>query len=96
MRKTKRKDSRPVCLCSAYKFPHRIGGKCTGSAFVEFYHTYVRTSCNGCNCNSNNGCDVANGSESINNAECYQEAQHYNPGEVLPIKLEDIIPNHPH
>jgi len=84
----KRKDDRPICKCSAYKFPHRIGGKCDGSSFTEYYNTYNRILCSSCNCSNNgSGCDVVDGSESIKHAECYIEACHVSPAECLPLEF---------
>ena len=88
MRKRKH-DDRPICNCSAYPFPHRIGGRCTGSAFTEFYFYNVRSACQFCNCNAGDHCDVATGQESISEAECYIEAKHYNPGEHLQLELKE-------
>lgn len=87
-----KKDLRPICTCSAYKFPHRVGGKCDGSAFTEYYYTYVRSLCGSCNCNnSNSGCDVSNGAESIKLAECYVEACHIYPSERLPLEFSPPV-----
>ena len=85
----RRKDDRPICTCSAYPFPHRIGGKCTGSAYAEFCFYYQRSSCEFCNCNAGTHCDVATGQESIQEAECYMEAKHSNPGGYLQLELEE-------
>lgn len=73
MKRARKLDSRPICTCPAYKFPHRIGGKCTGSHFAERYYWENRTLCRYCNCNNQDSCDVATGLESISEAECYQE-----------------------
>lgn len=67
-------DRRPICKCSAYKFPHKIGGKCKGSEFTENYYVYDGSACKFCNCNSGGECQVAVGQESIKEAECYNEA----------------------
>lgn len=83
----KRKDNRPICTCSAYKFPHRVGGKCTGSEFAEFHFYNLKSCCEFCNCNAGTHCDVATGQESINEAECYTEAKHYHPGERLQLTI---------
>ena len=83
-------DSRPICTCSVYKFPHRIGGKCSGSTFAEFYFYNNRSLCNECNCNNDNECDVVTGRESINEAECYEEAKHSYPGERLIMSFTQI------
>ncbi len=85
----KRKDNRPICTCTAYSFPHRIGAKCKGYAFTEFYYHNIHTLCNECNCASSNQCEVANGQESIKEAECYIDRLHYYPGEQLPLKIEE-------
>lgn len=85
----KRKDDRPICTCSAYNFPHKIGGRCDGSAFTEFYYYNNHSLCNSCNCNYSNMCDVADGRESIKEAECYIEAIHTSPGEYLQLEIEE-------
>ena len=85
----KRKDDRPICKCSAYKFPHRIGGKCDGSAFAEFIFYSGNRMCKECNCRNKDECDVVNGAESISEAECYIDRQHRYPGEILPLAFSD-------
>ena len=89
MKRKKRKDPRPICDCDAYPFPHKIGGKCQGTAFVGFYffHNGDRSVCKQCNCYSDGNCDVFDGRESILEGECYRERQHYHPSEHLPIKF---------
>jgi len=82
-------DPRPICSCSAYSFPHRIGGRCRGSAFTEFYYYNIHILCDECNCQSNNQCEVAMGQESITEAECFIDAKHYRPGEFLPLEIEE-------
>lgn len=86
----KRKDPRPICNCSAYPFPHKIGGKCKGIDFAEFffYQGGEREVCNQCNCLNGDKCDVVEGLESINEAECYRERLKYNPSEHLPLELD--------
>lgn len=87
--RARRKDPRPICTCSAYKFPHKIGGKCTGRDFAEFHFYNDKSSCEFCNCFNNDrtpfSCDVVDGTESIKEAECYRERCHYNPSERLPL-----------
>ena len=82
MRRRKRK-LQLTCTCSAYKFPHRLGGgKCRLSNFAErIYHgeelfitpsgdrpSLVRE-CNSCMCNVNYSCEVAEGIESAKYCE---------------------------
>lgn len=86
----KRDDPRPICWCKAYKFPHKIGGKCKGQAFTEFYFNNQRQVCNECNCLNDNRCDVADGRESITEAECYRDRVHCNPSERLPLTFHDL------
>ena len=90
----KRKDPRPICRCEAYSFPHKIGGKCTGKAFLEFYfYCGNRELCEECNCFNDDrspiSCDVIDGVESIREAECYRERLHQFPSENLPIQYEE-------
>lgn len=91
MTRKRKPDDRPICDCSAYKFPHKIGGKCTGDAFLEFYFYNIRQCCEQCNCFRDDQtpatCDAMNGAESISEAECYIERVHYHPGEHLPINF---------
>lgn len=71
----RRKDPRPICDCSSYPFPHKLGeGKCDGSDFAEeqYYHNPV--GCTYCNLNTKVGCEVIEGIEDIKHGECYQEA----------------------
>lgn len=86
----KRNDKRPICDCQAYPFPHKIGGKCKGTVFIEFYFYSQKQSCAECNCLNDDrepiSCDAASGTESIKEAECYRDAVHYHPGEHLQIK----------
>ena len=85
----KRKDDRPICNCGAYAFPHRVGGKCDGSSFAEFYYYNISSLCDTCNCKGTDGCDVESGREDIHRAECYIEAKHCAPGEHLQLKMEE-------
>jgi len=86
---SKRQDPRPICTCSAYSFPHRVGGKCDGSTFTTFYFYNIRTECEECGCNNGETCDVADGREIFYNAICWRDAYHYAPGEYLPFKIEE-------
>ena len=89
-----KKDNRPICNCSSYTFPHRIGGKCDGSEFTKFYLSSDGKLCSECNCYRYPAkCDVASGLESISYAECYLEFKHYNPSEHLPLNF--IEPEYP-
>ncbi len=89
--RSKRNDQRPVCDCNAYSFPHKIGGKCKGQAFAEFYFYNQKDACSECNCLNDArepiSCDVINGTESIKEAECYRDAVHYHPSEHLQIQI---------
>ena len=87
--RNKRKDDRPICTCSSYPFPHRVGGKCNGSAFTTFYFYNLHNLCNECNCNKGETCDVADGREHYHNAECLRDACHYAPGEYLQLEIEE-------
>lgn len=87
----KRNDNRPVCNCNAYKFPHKIGGKCKGQVFAEFYFYKDRDLCDQCNCFNDHcepiSCDVVTGTESIKEAECFIERVHSYPSERLPLEF---------
>ena len=90
--KRKRNDKRPICNCHTYKFPHKIGGKCKGEVFAEFYFYNDRDLCSQCNC-FNDGCepvscDVVTGAEDIKHGECYRERLHSFPAEKLPLQYE--------
>lgn len=78
-------DTRPICKCDAYSFPHRVGGKCTGAAFAEYNWYYLREYCDSCNCNADTHCDVVTGQESIKHGECYM----LNNDRYLTIKWEE-------
>ena len=79
-------DTRPVCTCGAYAFPHKLGGgKCDGSTFAEHQYYYVRSECEYCNCNTGYQCDVITGQEAIAHGDCYQEAVR-NGGGVVDIE----------
>lgn len=86
-----RNDQRPICDCSAYNFPHKIGGKCTGKAFAEFHFYNDKSQCEFCNCCNDDRtpktCDVVDGTESISEAECYRDAVKYNPKEHLTLSF---------
>ena len=82
-------DKRPICNCKAYKHPHKIGGKCKGQAFTEFYFYNVRVICNECNCMNDGRCDVVDGLEEIKEAECYREHILYNENEHLPLDFKE-------
>ncbi len=86
-------DTRPICDCSAYKFPHKIGGKCKGIAFATFHFYQVRSSCEFCNCFCDDrtpiSCDVVDGKEPIASGDCYREQCHHNSGEHLPLTFKE-------
>lgn len=85
------RDPRPICDCSAYSFPHKVGGgKCRATMYTEFYLYNIKEHCAQCNCfnESENSCDVAQGLESIKEGDCYQEALSQSPGEHLQISWE--------
>ena len=88
----KKKDPRPICYCKSYSFPHKIGGKCKGQTFAQFYFYNVREACSECNCLNDDrtpiSCDVVDGTESIKEAECYRERVHSYPSEKLPLQFE--------
>lgn len=95
----KRNDLRPVCDCSAYNFPHKIGGKCSGSAFAEHHFYNDKSCCEFCNCLNDDrtpkSCDVVDGTESIHEGECYRDAVKHNPKEHLILSFNFEEENDP-
>ncbi len=83
-------DLRPICNCSAYWFPHKVGGKCDGSAFTRNYFFSSGDACDSCNCKGDDGCEVVSGQESISEADCYEDFCRDSPSEHLPLE-----PNYP-
>lgn len=86
-----RNDLRPICTCSAYNFPHKIGGKCTGKTFAEFHFHNDKSMCEFCNCLNDdrapNSCDIVDGTEKISEGECFRDRCHHNPKEHLPLSF---------
>ena len=88
-----------TCECTAYDFPHRIGGgRCTGSGWCDSYRCLDQTLCDDCNCFSNGICQVTTGQEDFKEGECYQiELRlHWMHGEYgnLPIDFEEHMKKH--
>ncbi len=46
----KRRPGEVVCLCGAYRFPHReLGGACNGGAYVEaYFEDHMHSDCRDC------------------------------------------------
>lgn len=83
-----------TCLCSAYKFPHRLGGgRCRGEEWAGSYFEVIKIECYRCAENSLSGCRVASGLESIKLCEGYRDFLHYQIKVRLPISLEDYCTN---
>ena len=82
-----------TCVCSAYPFPHRIGGgQCTGTEWSASYMEVDSANCQTCNCNTQDGsCDVANGAESFKECEGYMDYLHTQVGIKLPKPIEEFI-----
>jgi len=82
-----------TCSCSAYSFPHRIGGGiCSGSDWSSSYRETDGEGCHRCNClASDNACDVTQGAESIAHCEGYQDYLHTQTSQRLPMSLNDLI-----
>ena len=61
-----------TCVCSAYDFPHRLGGgSCTGDSWCSSYMEITNKDlCYSCNCFNNDNCDVVSGLENVKHAEC--------------------------
>ena len=79
-----------TCNCSAYNFPHRIGGgKCNGSSWAGSYRLILGECCATCNCNNTgesgaggdrkDTCDVVGGIETYKLCEGYQDHLHGQP-----------------
>lgn len=93
---SKKRGPQVICRsCSAYKFPHRLGGgKCDGSEWAESYRANDGDMCFRCNCNRSegpNGCDVINGAEDIREGDCYQEHLRRELGPEHPTTLDEIF-----
>lgn len=84
-------DSRPICTCDSYPFPHRVGGKCKGTAFIGAYKMWDGSLCKECNCHCRPQCDVLEGLEDKENGECWKEAVAVYEGGYLPLNPEDFI-----
>lgn len=84
MKKRTRKNEQ-VCLCSAYKFPHRFGGgKCTGKYIVVEYfnETFGKDGeCVNCAlCNVESGypyCEVIEGGEPVTGCQIFRDYIRY-------------------
>ncbi len=86
----KRRRVQVTCLCSAYEFPHRLGGGyCTGDEWARSYFELVGDCCRYCIANRGFGeCDVACGAESISVCEGVRDHALYQSVMRLPVTLE--------
>jgi len=85
-------NNQVTCYCSAYNFPHRIGGGiCNGTEWAESYNLYITKACNNCNCLSNDSCSVASGQESYQECEGYIDFLHYNNKTKLPTTEDEVL-----
>lgn len=85
-----------TCICSAYKFPHRLtGGKCDGQSWVVSYLQLIGEECKDCACSNGVSCEVATGTEAITEAQCIIEELHtssiYDSYGKLPLSTEAYI-----
>ena len=98
----KKKTPQVTCSCTAYKFPHRIGGgACSASEWCESYKEIDGACCQYCSCNNNsesgaqgerfNTCDVEQGLESIMLCDAYQDHLHSQPITRLPVSLSSFL-----
>lgn len=70
-----------TCTCSAYSFPHRMGGgKCSGICVVEdtWYKNYGLGICSGCSCHSDFVCEVVQGQEDVKECRAFEEFINFN------------------
>jgi hypothetical protein len=72
-----RNRNEATCHCSAYPFPHRLGGGvCSGTDWLVSYKTLVREECNYCNHdNKNLSCDVIEGKEPLSSCPAVELAK---------------------
>lgn len=91
----RRRHAQITCVCTAYTFPHRLGGgKCSGSEWAASYREVVNTMCGACNAAYDTyGCEVADGRESIGECEGYQELLLRPTAVRLPRSLEEYMEN---
>lgn len=81
-----------TCKCSAYSFPHRLGGgKCTGDDWTRSYYIYDGEMCSSCCLNHDGQCQVSTGQESIVECDGYLEHLRSQSYERHPITEEDLI-----
>lgn len=92
MRKRRRRVQ-VTCLCSAYEFPHRIGGgRCSGGAWARSYMETVGECCKHCVANRGaSECDVADGAETIAHCEGFRDHLLYQPTIRLPVRVETLM-----
>jgi hypothetical protein len=92
VRRKRKRQFQVTCRCSAYKFPHRIGGgRCNGSAWAECYHIYVQDDCAFCNHNNNGTCEVWTGQEPIKECQAFEAAMFNEVDPKLPAEEFEII-----
>ena len=81
-----------TCHCTAYSFPHRLGGgNCNASLWCEYiWQNLHEEYCTTCNCNNNNACDVVNTAESVKHCEMYRYLKHSETWTNMPKTTEQL------
>lgn len=91
----RKKRNQVTCECSAYGFPHRLGGgNCNCSSWFSGYRQLDLTLCGSCNCFNGSQCEVITGQEDYKNGDCYQQElrSHWMHSEYgnLPVDVEAL------
>ncbi len=98
----KKKTPQVTCSCTAYKFPHRIGGgACSASDWCESYKEIDGSCCQYCSCNNNsessaqgerfNTCDVISELEGVKLCDGFQDYLHSQTSTRLPMSLDAYL-----
>lgn len=92
----KRGKNEIVCMCSAYDYPHRLGGgACTGWEWCQAYRSIDSFECETCNHSDGSACDIVTGQDELNFETCTCVADEIRTGYLvdeyghLPLDVED-------
>ena len=90
---SKKRGDQVTCRgCSAYSFPHRLGGgSCTGADWANSYLTHEREYCDCCPLLQEGQCQVAQGLESIQECPGYQEHKRMQLGPAHPTTESELL-----